>query len=530
VLLGFRGRVSDPGCSIGVVIDSAADGFGVRLAAVASTREGWHPPVGDAGRGRLLRLDASALDADEALSALVRVQAERAALAAVEAELLVRAGGARRVVRDVLVEDTSGTGADGDRSGQPSRARRVVLVDEVVDEIAAALHRPFGLVAAQLADARLLHGPLARTRALLRSGAISGAHARAVCQQATRLEPAVPGPDPAVAAAVFVRECALLQDRVLPRAVGETASQTRQHARRVVAVIDAVGQRARRRAARCGVDVRAWGEDDGLAVVMARLPALDAARVMAAVQDHARTHADALAAMLTARTGDAAPTRGQLRAAALCDLLSGGTPHAGNPGRGAGGVEVQVVVDAATLAGVTASAPAWVTVGTEAPVPVDRDDLVAILRDPATPVRLRRLVTDPVTGALVDRGSRSYPVTADLAAWVAARDQTCRFPGCTHPALDADIDHAIDYADGGPTTIANAGALCRRHHNRKTLGGWTITDPHPDGTCTLTSPAGRRYHHEPVRLLPEPVEQQPPPDHVHPPPAEPPTDGPEYPF
>jgi hypothetical protein len=46
----------------------------------------------------------------------------------------------------------------------------------------------------------------------------------------------------------------------------------------------------------------------------------------------------------------------------------------------------------------------------------------------------RRLVTDPVTGQLLDYGQDTYRPPKDLAEFVIARDQTCTFPGCERPA------------------------------------------------------------------------------------------------
>jgi hypothetical protein len=43
----------------------------------------------------------------------------------------------------------------------------------------------------------------------------------------------------------------------------------------------------------------------------------------------------------------------------------------------------------------------------------------------------RRLLTDPVSGAVLDVGRTRYLPPPDLADHVIARDQTCRFPTCT---------------------------------------------------------------------------------------------------
>jgi len=466
------------------MFESSAQPRDVRVSAVASRRDGWHPIVDRADEQRtLLSIDASHLTADEALSVLVAVQEQQSRLAALEAELLVRAAGAHKIVRDVLVETVDGG------------VRAVSLCDEVVDEIACALRRSFGVVHQQVQVARLLNGPLRRTRDLLAAGKISYRHAKELAEQAQRM--ASLHDDNPEAAAAFAERCAHLQDRVLPHAPHETCSRSRARARRAVASIDAAGQAARRMRARRGCDVQAWGEDDGLGVVMARLSATDAAWLAATVEAHARKHADALTARLYATVGETDPSVGQLRAAALLDLIRRDGLTSGPTGARA---DVQIVIDAATILGLTPDAAAWVTVQSGESTPVHRDDVLALLStltEAGVPPVLRRLVADPATQRLVDRSPRTYSANADLLGWLIARDGTCRFPGCTRRAAACDVDHAVDHAEGGPTNRANTGMLCRRHHNRKTHAGWTITDSDEDGSCTWRSPTGLVYHHRP---------------------------------
>jgi hypothetical protein len=66
-----------------------------------------------------------------------------------------------------------------------------------------------------------------------------------------------------------------------------------------------------------------------------------------------------------------------------------------------------------------------------------------------------------------------------LRRWIAARDRTCRAPGCTAPARICDQDHTADFADGGTTTDDNLGLLCRHHHRLKHQGGFTLLQPRP---------------------------------------------------
>ena len=120
-----------------------------------------------------------------------------------------------------------------------------------------------------------------------------------------------------------------------------------------------------------------------------------------------------------------------------------------------------------------------------------------LLADPDSAVTIRRLVTDPVTGHMLDYGRRTYAIPRALRDHVTARDKACRFPGCNRRADLCQVDHAQAWDDGGHTSPANLGALCTRHHQLKTHAGWDITDSRPDGSCTWTSPQGRQYDHHP---------------------------------
>ena len=115
-----------------------------------------------------------------------------------------------------------------------------------------------------------------------------------------------------------------------------------------------------------------------------------------------------------------------------------------------------------------------------------------IMRALAGEGKWRRFITDPNTGTLLDYGRDSYQPPQDLVDYLIARDRTCRFPGCRQSAARADIDHAEAWEDGGETSAANLGALCRRHHRMKTHGGWKLTSSE-DGSCNWESPDGHRY-------------------------------------
>ncbi|NUT33698.1 MAG: DUF222 domain-containing protein [Hamadaea sp.] len=82
--------------------------------------------------------------------------------------------------------------------------------------------------------------------------------------------------------------------------------------------------------------------------------------------------------------------------------------------------------------------------------------------------------------------------SAPMRRWIAARDGTCRAPGCTHPARTCDIDHTTDHHDGGPTTHDNLGLLCRHHHRLKHETDHRLEQTEP-GRFRWTTPHGKTH-------------------------------------
>ncbi|MDX6227369.1 MAG: hypothetical protein QOI76_759, partial [Frankiales bacterium] len=113
-------------------------------------------------------------------------------------------------------------------------------------------------------------------------------------------------------------------------------------------------------------------------------------------------------------------------------------------------------------------------------------------------------------------------------------DRHCRFPGCTRPAEDCDLDHtqpfrhhhehehdsgqeavpwqkavpeqeAVSERDddqGGSTSADNLASLCRFTHRAKTHGHYH-TRQDPDGTLHLSTPLGRTYTTKPWDYRPD---------------------------
>lgn len=402
------------------------------------------------------------------LAELQRLAVERARAAAREARLLVALAGHEQRAREVTLADP-----DGDRP------RAFVVVDEVLEEVSVALRRSVGTVRRDVALARGL-AALPATSDALAAGDISPDHAEVITRLADGL-PAHLRPD--------------FEGRVLARAAVATPGETAAFARRLRARLDVVGEEARRQAAARHIEVRIWAEDDGLACLLARLPLADAARVHAALEAGAR-----------GVSFDPDQTMGQRRVAALVEALCGAArvDTGGGAGSCAGGdvapsagpvpapaLAVSVVVDAATLLGLD-DAPAFLDLPAEGRVPMAAGALRGLLADPTVPVTLRRLLTDPRTGEVVDRGRTAYRVTDELRDFVMSRDGTCRFPHCTRSARTADIDHAVAWDDSGETSRRNLVSLCRRHHVLKTHGAWSTVRRRDDGSVEWRAPDGGR--------------------------------------
>ena len=135
----------------------------------------------------------------------------------------------------------------------------------------------------------------------------------------------------------------------------------------------------------------------------------------------------------------------------------------------------------------------------------------------------RRLLTDPVSGTLLDYGRRTYRPPAPLAGFLRARDGACRYPGCRRPAVACEIDHVQPWQHGGTTSEDNLCCLCVRHHNLKEQLGWQVL-LHPDRQLEWITPTGHRYWSRPVD------HRAPPPGTPSPPSAEPPEPDPPPPF
>ncbi len=88
------------------------------------------------------------------------------------------------------------------------------------------------------------------------------------------------------------------------------------------------------------------------------------------------------------------------------------------------------------------------------------------------------LLTDPITGYPLGTSKRVRRVSPEVAELVTVRDQTCRYPGCTAPAIDCELDHVDEFSTGGHSSYGNSARLCQEHHLAKSAG-WLTVRPDP---------------------------------------------------
>jgi len=175
-------------------------------------------------------------------------------------------------------------------------------------------------------------------------------------------------------------------------------------------------------------------------------------------------------------------TMAQLRADALVDLLTG-------TGEQKPGVTVALTVPVLSLLG-HSSAPAIL----EGVGPIDLDTARRLC---ATAPSITRLLTDPITGAVLHMDPRQYRPSAALKRWLAIQQVTCDFPGCGRRAAQCDLDHTRAWADGGLTAADNLSHRCRKHHTMKHQTKWRVDRPSGSERAVWTSPTGHRREADP---------------------------------
>ncbi|POH68914.1 hypothetical protein C3B61_03140 [Cryobacterium zongtaii] len=119
-----------------------------------------------------------------------------------------------------------------------------------------------------------------------------------------------------------------------------------------------------------------------------------------------------------------------------------------------------------------------------------------------------RLLTHPETGVVLSLGKTQHKNTKAMKKYLRVRDETCRFPGCSRPAVTSDVDHTHPWAGGGNTDCDNLAHLCEPHHRLKHLSQWRVTQE-PGGILHWTSPGKRSYRTDPANPIGPPRPQPP---------------------
>ena len=94
-------------------------------------------------------------------------------------------------------------------------------------------------------------------------------------------------------------------------------------------------------------------------------------------------------------------------------------------------------------------------------------------------------------GQPLDVGRKTRSIPPAIRRALRARDQGCRFPGCTHTRY-LDGHHIHHWADGGATKLSNLVMLCRFHH-RQVHEGAVAVQVLDDGAFRFTGARGKLF-------------------------------------
>ena len=98
--------------------------------------------------------------------------------------------------------------------------------------------------------------------------------------------------------------------------------------------------------------------------------------------------------------------------------------------------------------------------------------------------------------SILDYGTTTRTVPANLFNALVIRDRRCRFPGCDRPPDWCEAHHVRWVLEGGPTCLDNLTLQCSRHHHLLHSPGWHAKLL-PDGTFVVTAPDGRSLEGRP---------------------------------
>jgi hypothetical protein len=340
--------------------------------------------------------------------------------------------------------------------------------DEEREDVATALRLSPTSAQSRIDVARVLVGHLPNTISALSTGEISVAHATVIARETAT----------AIRNGLSEESIFRVEQTALAHAEFHTPGQVASKVKTTIAKLapeefEEIADRARdaRR-------VSCYPEADGMATVIAILPAEDAQAVMKSIEAFIlkRNSEDAPEWSILSADMKRADALTYIASQALSSLADEVQPHR-RP------ITISVAIDLPTLMGLAENPGQLAGYGA---IPA------SVARRLAADGNWQRFVSDPTTGNLLDFGREKYTPPQELIDYLLARDRVCRFPGCRRTGQSSDIDHAQSWETGGETNPANLGLLCRRHHRMKTHGGWSL-ESNPDGSCLWKSPQGKTF-------------------------------------
>jgi hypothetical protein len=240
---------------------------------------------------------------------------------------------------------------------------------------------------------------------------------------------------------------ARLDQRVVDYAQTHTLAELRAWLRRFVVRVEGDLAAERAESERADRQVEILHGDEGMSQMFAKLPSYVLAAIGKRLDKEARAlgaddprslaqrRADLFASWLTTNENGEAAVNADIAVTIAADVLAGATEGFGISADG------QWVMPAAWLAELAAAGdPFW-----------------------------HKMVLEPVTHDVLAHEYLGRFAPSILAKAIAFRDGVCEAPGCLVPADRCDIDHRQPWPEG-PTSGANLGPKCRKHHIGKGFG------------------------------------------------------------
>ena len=340
--------------------------------------------------------------------------------------------------------------------------------DEEREDVATALRLSPTTAQNRIDVARVLVGHLPNTISALSTGEISVAHATVIARETAT----------AIKNGLSPESVFRVEQTALAHAEFHTPGQVASKVKATIAKLAPEDFEEIVDRARDSRRVTFYPEADGMATVVAILPAEDAQTVMKSIEAYIvkRDGEDAAEWSVLSADMKRADALTAIASQALASMANDVQPHR-RP------ITISVAIDLPTLLGLAENPGQLAGYGA---IPA------SVARRLAADGNWQRFVSDPTTGNLLDFGREKYTPPQELVDYLLARDRVCRFPGCRRTGQSSDIDHAQSWETGGETNPANLGLLCRRHHRMKTHGGWSL-ESNPDGSCLWKSPKGKTF-------------------------------------